>query len=661
MNTTSSGDRPEQLERRLAQALRENEALRSRLQNAASPPDTETFDQDVMESLSEGFALFDADDRLLLFNSHFREEILPELADIIEPGVPFQALVREAFERGLWDGVHQSLDQVMTKAMARHYGLPSVADLEFSNSRWIRQTKRRTSSGDVVAIYADITEFKQREQAFGESEERHRRLMQTLPDAVVIHSGGKIAFVNPAAIDLFGARSHTQLVGRSSLELVHPDSREDDSRRAHQVLAERRILPPVEQKRIRLDGSTIDVETRSVFINWNGKPALLGVMRDLTDRNQAQDFLRQSEERYRQLVELSPDSIHVTSGDRIVFVNSAGVKLFGADLAEQIIGRSMFEFSHPDEHAEIRERQKLVLSGISTPMTEQRRVRLDATMFWAAVISIPLTWQGQPASLVVTRDITHQKYAEEGLKEAKDAAELANRSKTEFLANMSHELRTPLNAVIGFSEIMKDEMFGAIGHHNYLGYVNDIHESGTHLLKVINDLLDLSKVEAGKMAASLEMVDVAKAIKSSLRTVEGRAFECGISITTKIEHALPGMLADERMIKQILMNLLSNAVKFTPEGGKIRVRARVSPGGEIEISVTDTGIGIARADIETVMAPFGQVENILTRKFDGTGLGLPLTRSLVELQGGELRLLSKRGMGTKVTIRLPPANPSPEQ
>jgi PAS domain S-box-containing protein len=216
---------------------------------------------------------------------------LPWLADIIEPGVSFQTLVRVAFERRIWSGIHENLDQFLQDAMARHQELPSVTELEFPDSRIIRQTKRQTASGGVLALYADITEFKRREQALGESEERHRRLMQTLPDAVVIHSGGKIAFVNPAAIKLFGAGSHTQLIGRSSLDLVHPDSREVDSKRAAVVLAERRTLPPVEQKRAQLDGSTIDVETRSTFIIWNGKAALLGVMRDLTERNRTQDSL----------------------------------------------------------------------------------------------------------------------------------------------------------------------------------------------------------------------------------------------------------------------------------------------------------------------------------------------------------------------------------
>jgi PAS domain S-box-containing protein len=658
METTAPRHRTDALERRLAEAQRENQELQSRLQAAAPFHEIEAFYREAMESLPGGFALFDADDRLQLFNDRYRAEIWPMLADILAPGVEFQRLVRTAFERGLWAGIHHGSDQDMREAMARHQGHSSVAELQFPGSRWIRQTKRRTASGGVIACYEDITEVRRREQAFGESEERHRKLMTTLPDAVIIHSGGKIAFVNPAAIKLFCAADHTQLVGRGSLDLIHPESRAVDTGRTRQVLAEQCSLPPVEQKTIRLDGATIDVETRSTFIIWNAKPALLSVIRDLTDRNRTQDSLRQSEERYRRLVELSPDSIHVESGDRIIFVNSAGLRLFGAAAAHEMIGRTILELTPPGDQALVLARQKTLFSGGLTPMTEQRRVRLNGEIFWAAVTAIPLTWQGQTAALVVTRDITSQKHAAERMKEAKDAAEFANRSKTEFLANMSHELRTPLNAVIGFSEIMKEEMFGAIGHGNYLEYVKDIHESGTHLLNVINDLLDLSKVEAGKMEPNFDTVDVVKAIDASLRVVGGRARENRIAVTARIEPGLPAIHADERMIKQILLNLLSNAVKFTPEGGKVRLRARLLSGGETEISVTDTGIGIAQADLETVMAPFGQVENIMTRKFDGTGLGLPLTRSLVEIHGGELRVRSKQGLGTKVIVRLPPGGAS---
>ena len=658
---TATRDNPADLQRRIEQLEARLGDAREQVDRLLSAGDAGAMLRVGIESMADGFAVFDAGDRLVLSNRRYREEIWPGLADILVPGVAFETIVREATSLGLWADSGSDADIRVREATERHRRVASTGELQLSDGRWIRIRKRRAPSGGTVATYSDITPAKRREQGLVESEERHRRLLETLPDAVIIHSGGKVAYVNPAAIRLFGASGHTELVGRGSRDLVHPDSRQIDAERTAQVLHERSSLPPVEQRRVRLDGEAVDVETRSCFIIWNGKPALLGVVRDLTEHKRAEDWLRQSEERYRRLVELSPDSIYVHQAGRIVFVNSAGVRLFGARSPEDLIGRDSLDLIHPADHAQVRERQKIVLSGGATPMLEQRRRRLDGSEFWGATTAIPLTWQGEHAALVVIRDISDQKHAQQSLENAKDAAEFANRTKSEFLANMSHELRTPLNAVIGFSEIMKNQMFGAIGHGNYLEYVSDIHESGIHLLRVINDLLDLSKVEAGRLTPSFTSVDVAQAVSASLRVVRGRADECDVSITVNIADDLPAIRADERMVRQILMNLLSNAVKFTSEGGKVRIRARMKSGAGpdcgpedgLEISVTDTGIGIAREDMETALAPFGQVESTLTRRFDGTGLGLPLTRSLVELHGGRLILRSKRGWGTKVTILLP--------
>jgi signal transduction histidine kinase len=239
------------------------------------------------------------------------------------------------------------------------------------------------------------------------------------------------------------------------------------------------------------------------------------------------------------------------------------------------------------------------------------------------------------------------------MRQAKEAAEVANRSKSEFLANMSHELRTPLNAIIGFSEIMMTEMFGPLGNENYLTYARDVHESGTHLLQVINDILDLSKIEAGRMSPNLVRVDPRIAVESSIRIVKPRADSRGLQISTRIPPGAWDVEADERILKQILMNLLSNSVKFTRGGGRIGVRARRTADGMVALTVVDTGIGIAPADMARVMQPFGQVDSTLSRKFQGTGLGLPLTKSLVELLGGSFTLWSKPDFGTVATVRLP--------
>ncbi|MBV9420815.1 MAG: hypothetical protein JO348_13670 [Alphaproteobacteria bacterium] len=235
---------------------------------------------------------------------------------------------------------------------------------------------------------------------------------------------------------------------------------------------------------------------------------------------------------------------------------------------------------------------------------------------------------------------------------ARDAADAANRAKSSFLAAMSHELRTPLNAVIGFSEMMKTQVFGALGHKRYAEYANDIHASGTHLLSLINDILDLSRIDAGEGTLMEEVVDLQEAIAQSLRMVAGQAQQGGLVLVSDVSPLLPLIRADKRRLKQALINLLGNAVKFTPEGGTITVRARLDT-SVIAIAVIDTGIGIASQDIPRALERFGQVDSSLARKYEGTGLGLPLAKQLMEMHGGSLTLESTVNVGTTVTITMP--------
>jgi signal transduction histidine kinase len=231
--------------------------------------------------------------------------------------------------------------------------------------------------------------------------------------------------------------------------------------------------------------------------------------------------------------------------------------------------------------------------------------------------------------------------------------EIANKHKSEFLANMSHELRTPLNAIIGFSEVLQDKMFGELTDEQ-AEFMGDIHESGKHLLSLINDILDLAKVEAGRMELSLGTFDVASAIDNAMTLIKERATRHGIKLSRELAPDLGEVTADERKVKQILLNLLSNAVKFTPEGGAVKVIARKAPGG-VEIAVSDTGVGIAPEDREAVFEEFRQVGKDYTRKAEGTGLGLALTRRFVELHGGRITLESEPGKGSTFTVFLPEA------
>ncbi|MGE0119851.1 MAG: sensor histidine kinase [Dongiaceae bacterium] len=236
--------------------------------------------------------------------------------------------------------------------------------------------------------------------------------------------------------------------------------------------------------------------------------------------------------------------------------------------------------------------------------------------------------------------------------DARDKAEAANRAKSDFLANMSHELRTPLNAIIGFSDIIKEQMLGPVENERYLEYTRDINNSAAHLLSVINDILDLSKIEFGNVPLIEETVDLDATIQACLAIIAERARNGGLTVAYTPLAAMPVLWAEQRRIKQILINLLSNAVKFTPSGS-IAVGLRREPDDDLAITVTDTGIGIRREDFDVIMAPFGQADTGLNRKFEGTGLGLPLTKAFVEMHGGRLALDSELGKGTVATVTLP--------
>lgn len=251
------------------------------------------------------------------------------------------------------------------------------------------------------------------------------------------------------------------------------------------------------------------------------------------------------------------------------------------------------------------------------------------------------------------QDVTQRRQSERALLSAKEQADLANRSKSEFLANMSHELRTPLNAIIGFSEIIKDQLLGPEGTPQYIEYAKDIHDSGELLLSLINDILDMSKIEAGKRALSETAINVESVVQSCMRLVAVRAKAGGLQLKHDIPVGLLPLRGEERAIKQVLVNLMTNAIKFTPEGGTVGVKAHIDPFGRMCIAVSDTGIGIAPEDVPVALAPFGQIESVMSRKTQGTGLGLPLTKALVELHGGELQIKSAVGQGTTVSLLFP--------
>ena len=250
------------------------------------------------------------------------------------------------------------------------------------------------------------------------------------------------------------------------------------------------------------------------------------------------------------------------------------------------------------------------------------------------------------------QDMTERMLYERELKNAKESAERAYAAKTQFLANMSHELRTPLNAIIGFSEMMEQQLLGPIGTEKYLDYISGIRESGTHLLDLISDILDMSKIEAGKYELDLEDLNISKSVQLALHMMEGRAHEAGVklSLDNQLAESLK-IRADRRAVLQILLNILSNAVKFTEEGGEVRIHCK-DRSDYIVITISDTGIGIPANKLPQVTRPFEQVSASYSRDHEGSGLGLAITKELVQMHDGNLSIESTVGVGTTVSVRL---------
>jgi two-component system cell cycle sensor histidine kinase PleC len=417
---------------------------------------------------------------------------------------------------------------------------------------------------------------------------------------------------------------------------------------------------------------------------------LIGIAVDITEQKSLAEKTVEADLRLRDAIETIPEAFVLwDAGDRLVLCNSHFQKLHRLpetavtpgtsyetiievgsmpevktrlhETANQAPGARTFEAQLEDGswlHISERRTKDGGYVSVGTDITrikehEQKLVDNDMRLR-ATVIDLKRSQAALERQAVELADLA-EKYSKE-----KTRAEEANQTKSKFLANMSHELRTPLNAIIGFSEIMESGMFGNLGSEKYQEYCHDILTSGHYLLEVINDILDMSKIEAGRMKLDMEPLDLSKTLAESLRVVAGRAHDKHLAIDANIEQAI-SVVADRRATKQIVVNLLSNAVKFTPDGGKVVVRTRLL-GDHIVLTIADTGIGIAPHSLARLGRPFEQVESQLTKTYHGSGLGLAIARSLTHLHGGSMRLRSKLGAGTVVCVSLPrdPRNARPQ-
>ncbi len=383
----------------------------------------------------------------------------------------------------------------------------------------------------------------------------------------------------------------------------------------------------------------------------------LGLVLELRRRFVAEELALDNERRYRFLTEHSFDMIvrFDPRTQKRTYISAGCRRLYGYE-PEEALAISAEDIIHPDDLPGVRQALSRLEDGADQLPILYRGRRKDGVYIW---VEASLTRSRDPETgaieiVSIVRDANERIRYEGALRQAKEEADAANHSKSQFLATMSHELRTPLNAIIGFAEIMQQEVMGPIHNEQYRSYVTDIHLSGTHLLHLINDILDLTKAEAGKLELNEEIIDPADAVRSIVR-VSSAAIEKGeLTVKLDLPPDLPLLRADERKTRQVLFNLLGNAVKFTPPGGRIDIGGHFDPGSGLRITVADTGIGIAAQDLSRVIEPFVQVDNALSRQHDGTGLGLPAVKAIMELHGGALELHSGPGSGTEATVVFPP-------
>lgn len=368
---------------------------------------------------------------------------------------------------------------------------------------------------------------------------------------------------------------------------------------------------------------------------------------------QATAALVDSENSYRQLVELSPDAIYINMDGKIAYINTAGLRLFGADSPDELVGRSFWERIHPDYYYMVWERwQNLVDNRASAvPLMEERYLKLDGTVFPVEVAASPCIYQGRAAVQVVVHDLTERKRVETALAQARDAAETANRSKSRFLANMSHEIRTPMNGVLGMAQLLAEQTHLTDQQRHYLDVLKD---SGETLLHLIDEILDFSKIEAGKFVFSETVFDLRQRVTDTLRMLVPQARRKHLELTWNVAADVPARVrGDPSRLHQVLANLANNAIKFT-QHGSIRVNVTLDERAirdeaamrVLYFAVRDTGVGIPEEARARLFQPFTQADDSTTRKYGGTGLGLVICKQIVEMMGGEIGYESVPDRGT---------------
>jgi len=482
-----------------------------------------------------------------------------------------------------------------------------------------------------------------------------RRVVENTFDGLLtLDAQGTIKSVNPAAESIL-RRKGAELIERPLASLVS-SLPPDKGVNWLTYLADN--AEPQEIAILDSAGSAITTEIAVTRLPDEPSVAFIAVVRDITERKLATAAAARNHNRLKDAIDSVASGFALFDADeRLVMCNHNLHQLYPKIAHSLVAGR----------HAEDLIRAQLTSAEPNTPVQEIKRLAAERLNWFrnpsgpyeivtedGRYILIDERRTSEGGIVAIHTDVTLARQREAELRAAHDQAHAANRSKSQFLANMSHELRTPLNAIIGFSDVMKTEIMGPLGSEVYRGYVRDINDSASHLLAIINDILDISSIESGMPRLRESFVSPMDMCRSVETLMAGRLELAGIVLTVSVPGLTGGLWADGRLVKQMLINLVSNAVKFSPAGTRIELSVTQTGERAILFTVTDEGIGIAASDIDRVLRPFEQVENAFTRSHDGVGLGLSLVKSMAEVHGAALRINSAEGQGTTVTIAFPP-------
>lgn len=505
----------------------------------------------------------------------------------------------------------------------------------------------KTKSGNEYILTASVS------LGHMEANRRSRNLLDTLSQAIMVSQSGKPVFVNKSFAALLGFDGVDEVLTRGTLKDCFPsEGWQALNKEVKNGANDFQIQENYEFCLTRQDGSRLETKCHVDHIDWDDEPANMLSIVDVTEIKALHLEDRVSRKLFRKIFDLSPDMTIIVDMDtgKIIDVNSAFVEITGLPRkdAVDVMAKDLSVWADNTVRDWLTHKMHSQTSARNMPVVLNARGGMYRQL---TVSAESIQMDGKRLLLIVARDISDDLTREREMVKSRDEANMASRTKSEFLANMSHELRTPLNAILGFSEIISGEMLGPVGSPKYSEYANDIFTSGAHLLSIINDILDLSKVEAGQLDIFEEDVQAISVVKECVRLVEQKAEEEGVNLHVDCPEEFSFWI-DPKLFKQIMLNLLSNAVKFTPEKGDVYLKFTVS-GDNVILSVRDSGIGMTAKELEKAMKPFGQIDTEQARKHQGSGLGLPLINAFAQKMNGEFLLSSESGKGTTAKVILP--------